>query len=139
MNKQLTNEAGLLTDYDYNVWSDDDNKLTLTAYRLKIVDLDGQVDVNTDTESYKSITFRLPDDHEEILYLIDQRNPAEYVMVYGLVDYDDWVSQEFIDRGQTPDRILKFVQDLPDYTPKEELWDLTEQDGYPVWRERKTA
>ena len=129
----------LITDYDYNVWSDADNKLTLTAYRLKIVDLAGQVETNTDTEIYDSITFRLPDDHEEILYLIDQKDPAEHLAQHGLQDYDDWVSQEFIDRARTPERILKFVQDLPDYTPKEEKWDLSYDSGHPIWKERKLA
>ena len=125
--------------YDYNVWSDEEDKLTLTAYRLKIVDLNGQIDVNTDTESYESITFHLPDDQEEVLYLVDQRNPAEHVMAYGLENYDDWVSQKFIDRGRTPDRILEFVQSLQDYTPRKETFDLVEQDGYRTWKERKLA
>ena len=125
--------------YDYNVWSDEDNKLTLTAYRLKIIDLGGRIDINTDTESYESITFSLPNDYEEILYLIDQKDPAEHLAQHGLQDYDDWVSQEFIDRGRTPERILKFVQSLQDYTPRKENFYLVEQDGYPIWKERKLA
>jgi len=125
--------------YDYNVWSDEDNKLTLTAYRLKIIDLGGRIDVNTDTESYESIKFSLPNDYEEILYLIDQKDPAEHLAQHGLQDYDDWVSQEFIDRGRTPERILKFVQSLQDYTPRNEIFDLVEQDGHRIWKERKLA
>jgi hypothetical protein len=125
--------------YDYNVWSDEDNKLTLTAYRLKIIDLGGRIDINTDTESYESITFSLPNDYEEILYLIDQKDPAEHLAQHGLQDYDDWVSQEFIDRGRTPESILKFVQSLQDYTPRKEIFDLVEQDGYRTWKERKLA
>ena len=125
--------------YDYNVWSDEDNKLTLTAYRLKIIDLGGRIDINTDTESYESITFSLPNDYEEILYLIDQKDPAEHLAQHGLQDYDDWVSQEFIDRARTPERILKFVQSLQDYTPRKETFDLVEQDGYRTWKERKLA
>jgi hypothetical protein len=125
--------------YDYNVWSDEDNKLTLTAYRLKIIDLGGRIDINTDTESYESITFSLPNDYEETLYLIDQKDPAEHLAQHGLQDYDDWVSQEFIDRGRTPESILKFVQSLQDYTPRKEIFDLVEQDGYRTWKERKLA
>ena len=112
----------LMTDYDYNVWSDADNKLTLTAYRLKEVDLYGTVDYNTDTEIYDSITFKLPHDHEEVLYLIDRPDPEKQLADYGLEDYDDWVSEEFLLQAhkKTPTRILEFLQALPDYTPRTE-------------------
>ena len=114
--------TNLMTEYDYNVWSDEDNKLTLTAYRVMEVDLHGEFGYQTDTEIYESITFKLPHDHEEVLYLIDRPDPEKQLADYGLEDYDDWVSQEFLDRGMTPDRILKFIQDLPNYVPRTEKY-----------------
>ena len=114
-------EHDLYTDYDYNVWSDEDNKLTLTAYRLKVVHVyEMQTDINTDTEHYESITFSLPDDHKEITYLLDVPDPEQHLVKYGLVDYDDWVSEEFLHQAHrsTPTRILEFIQALPEYEPR---------------------
>ena len=127
--------TALWTDYDYNVWSDEDNKLTLTAYRLKWVDLNGKTDINTDTENYESITFSLPEDHKEITYLLDVPDPDQHLVKYGLVDYDDWVSEKFLHQAHraTPNRILEFLQALPNYEPRREtfiienkLWKLKE-------------
>ena len=135
MTQQWMKEHDLYTDYDYNVWSDEDNKLTLTAYRLKCVDLNGKTDINTDTETYESITFSLPEDHKEITYLLDVPDPDQHLVKYGLVDYDDWVSEEFLYQAHrtTPTRILEFVQALPEYEPRKEtfiienkLWKLKE-------------
>jgi len=121
MTTEWMKEHDLYTDYDYNVWSDEDNKLTLTAYRLKVVHVyEMQTDINTDTEHYESITFSLPDDYKEITYLLDVPDPDQHLVKYGLVDYDDWVSEEFLHQAhrQTPNRILEFVQALPEYEPR---------------------
>ena len=121
MTQAWMKEHDLYTDYDYNVWSDEDNKLTLTAYRLKVVHVyPMQTDINTDTEHYESITFSLPDDYKEITYLLYVPDPDQHLVKYGLVDYDDWVSEEFLHQAhrQTPNRILEFVQALPEYEPR---------------------
>lgn len=129
--------TALWTDYDYNVWSDEDNKLTLTAYRLKWVDLNGKTDINTDTEVYESITFKLPEDHKEITYLLDVPNPDQHLAQYGLVDYDDWVSEKFLHQAhrETPYRILEFLQALPNYEPRRETFVLEDN----LWKLKETA
>ena len=112
-------EYGLDEDYDFNVWSDEDNKLTLTAYRLKIVHLyELQTDVNTDTEIFESISFHLPDQYKQVLFLIDRPDPEKQLTEYGLVDYDDWVDSSFLTRSGSPTEVLEFLQSLPEYEPR---------------------
>lgn len=112
-------EYGLDEDYDFNVWSDEDNKLTLTAYRLKIVHLyELQTDINTDTEIFESISFHLPDQYKQVLFLIDRPDPEKQLTEHGLVDYDDWVDSSFLTRSGAPTEVLEFLQSLPEYEPR---------------------
>jgi hypothetical protein len=118
MTQQWMKEHSLYTDYDYNVWSDKDNQITLTAYRLKVVHLSElETDINTDTERYESITFHLPDQYKQVLFLIDQADPAKHLAEHGLVDYDDWVDISFLTRAGAPIEVFDFLQALPEYEP----------------------
>jgi hypothetical protein len=118
-------EHDLYTDYDYNVWSDEDNKITLTAYRLKVVDLGTYNEqINTDTEQFESITFSLPDQYKQVLFLIDRPNPEKQLTEHGLVDYDDWVDIDWLTRSGAPTEVLEFLQALPEYEPRKETFAL---------------
>jgi hypothetical protein len=127
-------EHDLYTDYDFNVWSDEDNKITLTAYRLKVVDLgEYNIQINTDTEIFESITFHLPDQYKQVLFLIDRPDPEKQLTEHGLVDYDDWVDIDWLTRSGAPTEVLEFLQALPEYQPRKEtfviennLWKLKE-------------
>jgi hypothetical protein len=134
MTTEWMKEHDLYTDYDYNVWSDEDNKLTLTAYRLKVVDLGSYNEqINTDTEQFESISFHLPDQYKQVLFLIDRPDPAKQLTEHGLVDYDDWVDIDWLTRSGAPTEVLEFLQALPEYEPRKEtfviennLWKLKE-------------
>ena len=123
MTQQWMKEHDLYTDYDYNVWSDEDNKITLTAYRLKVVDLgEYNIQINTDDEIYESITFHLPDQYKQVLFLIDRPNPQKQLTKHGLVDYDDWVDIDWLTRSGAPTEVLDFLQALPEYEPRKETF-----------------
>ncbi len=118
MTTEWMKEHNLYTDYDYNVWSDKDNQITLTAYRLKVVHLSAmETDINADTEQYESVSFTLPDQHKQVLFLIDQKDPEKHLAEYGLVDYDDWVDIGFLTREGAPIEVFDFLQALPEYEP----------------------
>ena len=123
MTQQWMKEHDLYTDYDYNVWSDEDNKITLTAYRLKVVDLgEYNIQINTDNEIYESITFHLPDQYKQVLFLIDRPNPQKQLTEHCLVDYDDWVDIDWLTRRGAPTEVLDFLQALPEYEPRKETF-----------------
>ena len=123
MTQQWMKEHDLYTDYDYNVWSDEDNKITLTAYRLKVVDLgEYNIQINTDNEIYESITFHLPDQYKQVLFLIDRPNPQKQLTEHCLVDYDDWVDIDWLTRRGAPTDVLDFLQALPEYEPRKETF-----------------
>jgi hypothetical protein len=134
MTSEWMKEHDLYTDYDFNVWSDEDNKITLTAYRLKVVDLgEYNIQINTDTEIFESITFYLPDQYKQVLFLIDRPDPAKQLTEHGLIDYDDWVDIDWLTRSGAPTEVLEFLQALPEYQPRKEtfviennLWKLKE-------------
>ena len=113
--------------YDLNVWSDEDGKLSLTAYRLMFFDYQGKIEIRTDTispENYTTIDFYLPDDFEEVLHLVDRPDPVEFLARTSLEDYDDWVSIEFLTRPGAPSRIIEFLDSLTlDYEPRTDTYE----------------
>ena len=119
MNKKLMDELGLESDYDFNVWSDEDGKLTLTAYELEFVDGVDPANIQTNTSEYHSITFTAPEDLTEIEYLLEDL----YVNRYPLTDYDEWTDLGSLTRDKVPARIGKFLFELPQYTPAINKWD----------------
>jgi hypothetical protein len=136
MTTKWMKEHDLYTDYDYNVWSDEDNKITLTAYRLKVVDLgEYNIQVNTDTEQFESITFSLPDQYKQVLFLIDRPNPEKQLTEHGLVDYDDWVDIDWLTRSGAPTEVLEFLQALPEYEPRKETFVIENN----LWKLKETA
>ena len=129
-------EHDLYTDYDYNVWSDEDNKITLTAYRLKVVDLgEYNIQINTDTEIFESISFHLPDEYKQVLFLIDRPDPEKQLTEHGLVDYDDWVDIDWLTRSGAPTEVLEFLQALPEYQPRKETFVIENN----LWKLKETA
>lgn len=103
-----------------NVWSQEGDTLSLTAYRQELFTEDGKQYVQTDTSESTSenITFSIHTDLETVKYLIDNDDPAQ-VIADGLTDYDDWVSIEFLTRGPIPTRLAEWLGALPEYTPTE--------------------
>lgn len=128
MNKQLIRELGLESAYDFNVWSQADGSITLTAYELSFVGAYGPSNIQTNSSRYHSITFTAPEDIKEIEYLLDDL----YVNHYPLTDYDDWVALDFITRDKAPARIARFIIDLPEYTPVVHEYDREEES----WKQR---
>ena len=128
MNKQLVRELGLDSAYDFNVWSQADGNITLTAYELSFVGAYGPSNIQTNSSRYHSITFTAPEDIKEIEYLLDDL----YVNHYPLTDYDDWVALDFITRDKAPARIARFIIDLPEYTPVVHEYDREEES----WKQR---
>lgn len=128
MNKQLIRELGLESAYDFNVWSNGDGEITLTAYELSFVGALGFNNIQTNNSRYHSITFTAPEDIKEIEYLLDDL----YVNHYPLTDYDDWVGLDFITRDKAPARIARFIIDLPEYTPVVHEYDREEES----WKQR---
>jgi hypothetical protein len=129
-------EHDLYTDYDYNVWSDEDNKITLTAYRLKVVDLgEYNVQINTDTEIFESISFHLPEQYKQVLFLIDRPDPERQLTEHGLIDYDDWVDIDWLTRSGAPTEVLEFLQALPEYQPRKETFVIENN----LWKLKETA
>jgi hypothetical protein len=128
MNKQLIRELGLDSDYDYNIWSDEPNKLTLTAYELEFVHGVDPANIQTNSSKYHSITFTAPEDTAEIEYLLDDM----YINHYPLTDYDEWTDLGTLTRDKVPARIGKFLFELPQYTPAINEWDREAK----IWKRR---
>lgn len=100
-------------DYDFNVWSNQPDTLTLTAYEQKREMFDGGY-ITMNSEKYHSITFKFPENLSEIEYLL-QDLAINYL---PLTDYDDWVDYplELGKNGKpAPNTIAKFVNNLPEY------------------------
>jgi hypothetical protein len=128
MNKKLIDELGLDSDYDFNIWSDTDGTVILTAYELSFAGSVSPLNIQTNSSNYHSITFTAPQDITEIEYLLGDL----YVNKYPLTDYDDWVGLDFLTRDKVPARIGRFIFDLPEYKPVVNEYDREEES----WKQR---
>jgi hypothetical protein len=99
-------------DYDLNVWSQDNDSLTLTAYE-QAYDTTANT-VQTNTSKYHSITFGVATQPSLVAYLIEEKNP-EKVIKRGLTDYDNWVGFDFLTRDETRHLLLEWLGNLPEY------------------------
>lgn len=97
-------------DYDYNIWSDRNGILRLTAYE-QYYDADDDMWIRTNTEKYHQIAFKFPKDTEEIEYLLQDL----YVNQAPLEGYDEWVDNPFLFGNDCPTKIAEFINSLPDY------------------------
>lgn len=96
--------------YEFNVWSNQPDTLTLTAYEQKRdVNDDGYISVNT--SKYHSIEFTFPSDLSEIEHLLGDLA----INQLPFTDYDDWFEQWEILTNETPERITEFLNNLPEY------------------------
>jgi hypothetical protein len=128
MNKQLIDQLGLESAYDFNIWSQASGELALTAYELSFAGAIGFNNIQTNNSKYHSITFTAPKDIAEIEYLLDDL----YINHYPLTDYDEWVGLDFVTRDKVPARIARFITDLPEYTPVIHEYDREEES----WKQR---
>lgn len=96
--------------YDFNIWSNADNKLILTAYQQK---RDGNDDgyISLNTSKYHSIEFTFPQDTKEIEFLLG----GLAINYLPLTDYDDWADHADIMTPETPAKIADWVNALPEY------------------------
>lgn len=99
-----------MAEYEYNIWSNADNKLILTAYEQK---RDGNDDgyISLNTSKYHSIEFTFPQDVKEIEFLLG----GLAINYLPLTDYDDWVEHWQVMTRDTPARIADWVNALPMY------------------------
>jgi hypothetical protein len=128
MNKQLIDQLGLESAYDFNIWSQASGELALTAYELSFAGAFGFNNIQTNSSRYHSIRFTAPEDIKEIEYLLDDL----YINHYPLTDYDEWVGLDFVTRDKVPARIARFITDLPEYTPVIHEYDREEES----WKQR---
>lgn len=96
--------------YDFNIWSDDDGILTLTAYEQK---RDGNNDgyISLNASKYHSIEFTFPQNLKEMEFLLGELA----VNHLPLTGYDDWVDHADIMTPETPAKIANWVNALPEY------------------------
>ena len=111
--------------YDYNIWSQSNDEICVTAYRLKPLDLFDPrtgAEFTTNTEIYT--TKRLPNTPENA-------DAVRYLLKLGLGDeltdqddldtdeYDAWVSYEDLLDYRSHAIFRAMVLDLPDYELRE--------------------
>jgi len=92
--------------YDLNVWSDEPNTLSLTAYEWETAPDGDYVQMNS--SSWHSKTFT---DLAEIEFLLGDL----YLNRYPLTNYDDWRSLAELYTDKTPQSIRIWLEELPDY------------------------
>ena len=94
--------------YDLNVYGFDRNLLSLSAYEWELAP-DGLIQQNS--SKYHTITFRFPEEVEEIEFLLDDLAVNEY----PFTDYDEWRNLEELYTSKAPQRIKQFLEELPMY------------------------
>ena len=103
---------GKLANYEFDVYGDSDNSLTLTAYPLIIGNGPyGTDQIMCDYSEHSAHSLRLtyPKHLKEIEHLLDDL----WVNHYPLTDYDDWLGEAQL-QAQQPQLIQEFLDSLPE-------------------------
>ena len=101
-----------LKNYDFNVYGDSDNSITLTAYPLSNrIGEDGSklVECNYSERSAHSLRLTYPKRRTEIEHLLGDL----WINHYPLTDYDDWIGETELQQQQ-PELIQAFLDLLPE-------------------------
>jgi hypothetical protein len=104
--------------YDWGLYVDEDRHIVVTAYALEL-DASGDA-VCVDTQSYVSlhmsteVSFAGPAS-DEVAYLL--KDNSWYTK--ELVDYEDWVDEEFLTSPEAPEALHAFVKYLNSLSSKE--------------------
>ena len=97
--------------YDYNIWSNSDDVLYLTAYE-QFYNAEG--DINTDFSKFHNLTIpNIPENYLVIVWLTSFSD--EGFMPDELTDYDNWVGSDDLTGEDVPNIIRNWVQLLPDF------------------------
>lgn len=102
--------AEITSEYDWNIWSQEDNELCLTAYELE-KDRIGYYQTNGDDGHYHTLRFTFPENTKEIEYLLQDLA----INHYPFTDYDTWSEHPATFNGTTPEAIQAFIDHLPAY------------------------
>jgi hypothetical protein len=103
-----------LANYDFNVYGDSDNSITLTAYPLVITydeayDYNRKIDCDYSERSAHSLRLTYPKHLKEIEHLLGDL----WINHYPLTDYDDWIGETELQQQQ-PELIQAFLDLLPE-------------------------
>jgi hypothetical protein len=103
-----------LENYDFNVYGDSDNSITLTAYPLVITydeayDHNRKIDCDYSERSSHSLRLTYPKHQKEIEHLLGDL----WLNEYPFTDYDNWIGETELQQ-QHPQLIQAFLDLLPE-------------------------
>ena len=94
--------------YDLNVYSDEPNRLYLTAYEWEDCPSGG---LQMNSARYYSKLFKYPNDLAEIEFLLGDL----WLNHYPLTDFDEWRDLDELYNSNTPPLVREFLDSLPIY------------------------
>ena len=109
---RVLQDLGAVREYDYNLWTDDDLVLRLTAYELLYCE-NGKTITGTNTEQF--VTLEIP---------MNKRNGELVSHLLGEgwenddhTDFDEWVGLDQLTAGNPPKELTDFLDGLTAYVP----------------------
>lgn len=115
--------------YDIEIWSQENNLLNITAYSVMIDPEDNQSISGTDYDSpfySREYSSDNPDDWEEInWWLCSYLTCSDWTNLEGMSEWqtyygtDDFEAEAMGDKEPMPPSLRKWLDDLPDYEPRE--------------------
>jgi hypothetical protein len=105
-------------EYDYGVYGAEEDLIKLTAYKM-YRDFQGNLSTNYDNE-FITLELNRFEDEDIIEWLVGIGNkpyPTYYeeYMYNDYTDYDNWLTEYELTNGETPTKILEWVNTLPEY------------------------